>query len=84
MSVRQSASTMCTNAHEASVHGGPPKRPVSHAGRPAAGSSLHAAPLDATTEGGGAGSVVAALLPVTGPRAGAASDRVTVTLSVSW
>ncbi len=58
--------------------------PVSQGGRPTAGSSLHAAPRDATTDGGGGGSVVAELFDETGPRTGEPSDSVTVTFSVSW
>ena len=45
-----------------------------------AGSSLHAAPLIRITGGGGGGSVVAELVAETGPRAGAPSDSVTVTV----
>ena len=83
-SVRQLLKVMWTNAHDASVHLGPPNRPVSHGGRPVAASSLQAAPLEATTDGGGGGSVVAELVAVTGPRARLGSDSVTVTVSVSW
>ena len=73
---------MCTKAHEASVQVRPGGPLALQGWRPAAGSSLQAAPLDSTTVGGGGGSVVAELPLETGPRPGEASESSTVTDSV--
>ena len=68
------------------MQSGPPRTtPVLHGGRPAAGSSLQAAPLRADDgRRWRRAAVVAALVAMTGPREGLASESVTVTVSVGW